>query len=94
VPDRVSAISRAARQLSRQSRNCHVSRDSRLVAAAMGQLMDTLAAAIARDAASVPKPVADAALRLAQRIDGTDDAAPGTTRRPRPAGSMNSGRMG
>jgi hypothetical protein len=67
----VSAIVMAARQLSRQSRNSHASRDSRVVAAAMGQLMDTLAEALAHDPVSVPQPVAEAALRLSQRINQT-----------------------
>jgi hypothetical protein len=67
----VSAIVMAAQQLSRQSRNGRASRDSRVVAAAMGQLMDTLAEALAHDAGSVPQPVAEAALRLSKRINQT-----------------------
>jgi hypothetical protein len=67
----VSAILMAAQQLSRQSRNSHASSDSRVVAAAMGQLMDTLAEALAHNAASAPRSVTEAALRLSHRINHT-----------------------
>jgi transaldolase len=69
--ERISTILIAAQQLSRQSRNSQASRDSRVVAAAMGQLMDTLAQALAHDAASVPQSVAEAAVRLSRRINHT-----------------------
>lgn len=63
----------AAQELSRQSRNGRAAPDyscgCRVVAAAMGQLMDTLAQALANDGASVPQPVAEAAVRLARRIN-------------------------
>jgi hypothetical protein len=104
----VSAISMAIQQLSRQSRDSHASRDSRVVAAAMGQLMDTLADALAHDAVSVPQSVAEAALRLSHRINHTprprdsmvaslddmNDATDLTTRHPRSSESMRLGRMG
>jgi len=66
-----STILLAAQQLSRQSRNSHASCDSRVVAAAMGQLMNTLAEALARNALSIPRPVTEAALRLSRRLNDT-----------------------
>jgi hypothetical protein len=71
--ERISTILMAAQELSRQSRNgqasCDSSRDCRVVTGALGQLMDTLAQALAHDAASVPQPVAEAAFRLSRRIN-------------------------
>jgi hypothetical protein len=105
---RVSTILMAVQRLSRQSRDGRASCESRVVAAMMGQLMDTLAEALAHDAASVPQPVTEAAVRLSRRINHTqpsydpmvsslddmnDTTAP-TTRHPRFFESIKLGRMG
>lgn len=110
--ERISTVLMAADQLGRQSRNgqacCDFNCDCRVVAAAMGQLMDTLAQALAHDAASVPQPVAEAAVRLSRRInraqrsydpaapslDGMNDAPDPPIRHLLPIGSIKLGRMG
>jgi hypothetical protein len=74
--ERISTISMAAQELSRQSRNggpgsdygcgCGCGCGCRAVAAAMGQLVDALPQVLTNDGASAPQPVAGAAARLAR----------------------------